>query len=115
MRRIYANPLVRANAGCVALMRGPIVYCVESIDNGENLATLSIPRNAVCEVTDSPQGLPKELDAIVIQGRRSETEGTLYTTTPPKESSASITAIPYFAWGNRGENEMRVWIHEGGI
>ncbi len=112
VRRIYANPLVRANIGCVALMRGPIVYCIESVDNAENLAGLWLTRGAECRVVAPPQGLPQDLDAIAVRGVRTTAGDALYSTQPPKDMEVTITAIPYFAWGNRGENEMRVWIHE---
>ena len=112
VRRIYANPRVRADAGCVALTRGPIVYCMESIDNGENLAGLSIPGDAACKVAAPPQGLPADLDAIIVRGVRSKATDALYSAKQPEEAAVTITAIPYFAWGNRGEGEMRVWIRE---
>ena len=42
-RRVYANTNVRENAGCVALMYGPVVYCFEEKDNGQDLSALRIP------------------------------------------------------------------------
>lgn len=44
VEKIYANTAVRADAGCVALMRGPLVYAFESVDNGDQLQALRIPR-----------------------------------------------------------------------
>ena len=48
-RRVYADPRVKADAGCVALMRGPVVYAFEGVDNGEDLAACRIPREAPLE------------------------------------------------------------------
>lgn len=44
--RMYSHPLVRANAGKVALQRGPLVYCLEQADNGANLHELALPKMA---------------------------------------------------------------------
>lgn len=44
VRKVFANKRVRADAGCVALMRGPIVYCFEGVDNGTDIQALRIPR-----------------------------------------------------------------------
>lgn len=46
VRRVYGNPLVRHQAGQVALQRGPLVYCLEQADNGEALHNLLLPRDA---------------------------------------------------------------------
>jgi DUF1680 family protein len=46
VRRVYGNPLVRHQAGQVAVQRGPLVYCLEQADNGEQLHNLQLPRNA---------------------------------------------------------------------
>lgn len=113
VRRVYANPMVRADAGCVALIRGPIVYCVEGTDNAGKLSALRIPRDAGITAIAAPKGLPEEIRALSIEGCRDAFEdGTLYAEEPPKEAKTTITAIPYYAWGNRGENEMRVWMRE---
>ncbi len=112
-RRIYANPLIRANENCTAIMKGPIVYCIEGADNEGVLASLRLPREAELRVESAPAGLPEELDCVKAEGVRMVFDSdTLYGTKPPQEEPATLTAIPYFAWGNRGENEMRVWIQE---
>ncbi len=55
IKRITANPFVRETIGKIALMRGPIVYCLEEVDNGNNLHLLSLPREAelLLEAKDS--------------------------------------------------------------
>ena len=49
VRKIYANTNVREDEGCVALMRGPVVYCFEGVDNGECIQALRIPREIKAE------------------------------------------------------------------
>ena len=115
VRRIYANPLIRADENCVALMRGPLVYCMEGVDNGENLQNLRIPKKAEFTLTEgeSGDGLPEEIVRIRLQGIRVRFDsGDLYAEKPPRVEVAVLQAIPYYAWGNRGENQMRVWMPE---
>lgn len=112
-QRNYAHPLVRDAAGCTALSRGPVLYCLEAVDNGDNLHLLRLPRSA--QVTAQP--MPDLLGGVSVlraQGCRESAEGTaLYAATPPScEEAAPLTFIPYAAWANRGENEMRVWVRE---
>lgn len=111
-RRVYSNTAVRANAGCVAYMRGPFVYCFEGVDNGEELSALRIPRMAPVTKEQVKAGPLNGLILLKLKGIRLESENTLYSMEPPVEKETTITAIPYFAWGNRGLNAMRVWMFE---
>src|SRR5690606_26059090 len=52
--RIYADPRVQANNGRVALQRGPLVYCLEGVDNGSNLSALQLPRDAELSAASQP-------------------------------------------------------------
>jgi len=111
-RRVYANTHVRANAGCVALMRGPVVYCLEETDNGPDLSALQLPRANTITATS------KKLDAIgsvvvlEAEGIRQQSCQSLYSETPPTSKPASLYAVPYYTWGNRESGGMRVWIRE---
>lgn len=109
--KIRANPRVSSCSGKAALMKGPIVYCIEETDNGENLSALA---TGDCEITASPapERLPKETDSLRILGTREEIGNELYSPKPPKTSRAEILAVPYCLWGNRGEGEMQVYIRE---
>lgn len=111
-RRVYANPAVRADAGCVALKKGPFVYCFEGVDNGEGLQALRVPRDAAIGEAVIGEGLLGGLTALKIDGLRVESDGALYSEQPPTERAQILTAIPYYAWGNRGLNGMRVWMQE---
>jgi DUF1680 family protein len=114
VRRIYANPLVRADQGKVALARGPLVYCVEQKDNGKTpVATLVLPRKA--KITDARKGLFGGITVLKAKGKamsRKGWESSLYLNLPPVSGQATITAVPYYTWNNRGPNAMRVWINE---
>ena len=112
VRKVYANQNVREDAGCVALLRGPIVYCLEGADNGKLLQSLRIPRdlNAVPYVCED--GVLRGNVLLRIEGWRMVGGQELYSEKRPVREKAVLTAIPYYTWANRGENQMRVWILE---
>ena len=112
MRRIYANPLVRENAGRVALMRGPLVYCLEQEDNGAQLQTIRIPKDAALSAFETADPVLGSYTAVSVSGLRLIPDGSLYSERPAKAESVPLHAIPYYLWGNRSEGEMRVWISE---
>ncbi len=107
-----AHPLVRENTGRIALQRGPFVYCLEEIDNGTNLRDLRL--------ADNPQLTAEHREDLlggvsVITGRATHSleqnsEGPLYRPITEGRVPADITAVPYYAWNNRGPGEMLVWI-----
>ncbi|MEY2192695.1 hypothetical protein AB7942_08125 [Neobacillus sp. BF23-41] len=100
--KVRSNPFVWENAGKVALKRGPIVYCLEEIDNGKLLSSISIPREAKPEV--SPNGFMEDgLNVITIEGDRVVEEswkGGIYSSEEPVRKKVSIQAVPYYYWGN---------------
>ena len=112
VRRIYANPAVRANAGRVALMRGPLVYCLEGIDNSAPLQALHLPRSSDFALHPAPEGVLKGNLLLTAQGLRNVSGPVLYSDEPPRQEPVTLTAVPYYAWGNRGLNQMLVWIPE---
>jgi len=112
VQRMYSNTNVRADAGCVALQRGPIVYCFEEVDNGNQLSALRLTREAEIKsrmINDDSLG-----NVVVLEtdGKRMTLEDELYSDVPPKESPVALKAIPYYAWGNRKLGGMRVWLLE---
>ncbi len=111
--RIYANPHVVMDIGRVALQRGPLVYCLEEADNpGGTVQRFKLPRSSdiavrKTELFDGIVQLTAEAQAV------DEAEfGPLYRTAPPKEAPATLTALPYYLWANRGQGSMVVWIPE---
>ena len=110
---MQSNPNVRANAGRVAIQRGPLVYCLEEIDNGRNLQAISIPEGI--ELTTE---FDKDLlgGIMVIKGKAeciddsTWTADELYRPLKNKTIPINIKAIPYCLWNNRKPGEMLVWI-----
>lgn len=110
-RRVYANPLVAEETGKVALMHGAMVYCLEEVDNGARLHQLFLPKHAALTWAQD-KAFPGN-QVIRADGLRLQSESTsLYSDSPGQFQDAPLTFIPYYAWANRGENEMRVFVHE---
>ena len=106
VRRIHANPHVRDAAGKVALARGPLVYCVESVDHDAALSAIVLPEVATVHATVE--------DMVVLQaeGIAQRASDRLYSVGAVRMTRVPIRAIPYFAWGNREPGDMQVWIRE---
>lgn len=115
VQRVQAHPNVRANRGRVALQRGPLVYCLEEIDNGKNLNDLVLPREEKLEVSFDPNLLGSV--AVITGAAKNRTldewDDVLYRTEEPKRETIPVRAIPYFAWDNREPGQMLVWIRDG--
>ncbi len=110
---IEANPLVEEARGQVAVQRGPIIYCLESMDlENASIDDIAIPLNAkfkTVETTiDGSRIIALETEAY----DRSESSwtGTLYREIGKNKKKIKIRLVPYYAWGNRGKGEMTVWI-----
>jgi hypothetical protein len=115
VERVRAHPEVRQDAGRIALMRGPLVYCLEEADNPINLNRLHVPEQARFDCRFEPDllGGVVTLSANVEADATADWAGALYRTEPAKAEPAPIKAIPYFAWDNREQGEMLVWLRSG--
>lgn len=108
---VYANPKVRANNGKVAIVRGPLVYCMEEQDNGENLSALYVDDSAPLEEIYDENLLGGTV-LIRARGKRvceNEWGDALYQTKKPTCEEAELVFVPYCSWGNRISGEMTVW------
>ena len=105
---IYCSSKVAENTGCTAVTCGALVYCFEGVDNGGDVLSLFIKENASIE----HGGYKKELkaDCLKVSGYRAAPSNTLYSSKRPELTPLTLTAVPYYTWGNRGENQMRVWL-----
>ena len=114
LRRVYAHSAVRADAGKVAIMRGPVVFCAEEADNGKNLHLLALPRSAELTAVWDGQllGGAWRIKANALRQQEDGGDAPLYTDEAPKLHAAQLSLIPYHLWANRGEGEMEVWIRE---
>jgi len=96
------------------VVKGPLVYCLEEIDNGKNLAELYVDTEK--EIQEVPSELFGGITELVLQGKRMEEsawdEKVLYGEHPVKLSDVTLKAIPYAYWNNRGMGEMAVWVKE---
>jgi DUF1680 family protein len=105
VRRVVANEKVKDDQGKVALQRGPLIYCAEWADNNGRAANILIPADAVFQAKFQPdllngvEVLQSEVPVISID----EKAQTVSTSRRP------LTAIPYYAWANRGKGEMMIW------
>jgi hypothetical protein len=117
-RLMRAHPLVEEARNQVAIRRGPLVYCVESPDlpEGVRVQDVTIPRGIALE----PRFDPGLLGGVtVLEGRASAVRepdwtGSLYRELAEAPARPfALRLIPYFAWGNRGQSEMSVWLPLG--
>ena len=111
-RKIYTSSRVSANTGKAAIERGPLVYCAEGVDNENNILSLSLKRGGAITVGEY---LPDKLCGIrelYAEGYKEANREELYSYEAPVAEACTITLVPYYAWGNRGLNQMRVWIPE---
>lgn len=109
--RVYSNTRVHANEGKCAFMAGPVVYCFEDCDNGDlnNFWAAQEGEIVSVSVRDNIIG---DVNILKIPAYKIEQTGGLYSFETPKKEKAELTAVPYYAWGNREEGKMKVWIAE---
>ena len=112
---VHANPQVRVDCAKTALVKGPLVYCLEETDNGDDLAAVLVDTN------QTPQEIYEEelLDGcsvIHLDGKKISTQGwdadCLYQEKPVTLDNVKLTLVPYCYWGNRKNGEMLVWMRE---
>ncbi|EJK82452.1 glycoside hydrolase family 127 protein [Rhizobium sp. AP16] len=110
-RTLFANPKVRQDAGRAALMRGPLVYCVETTDNGADLNGISLAGDPAAAQTAEIAALEGAI-ALDIPVKRDDVDwgSDLYRTAPPQSRAATARFVPYHLWDNREPGEMLVWI-----
>ena len=106
VRQVVSRREVKADQDRVALQRGPLVYCVEGVDNKGLAWNIVVPSNAT--FTTQPQQILDE-PVIGIQAKVSIIEpapdGQSVQVSP-----RAMTAIPYYTWANRGSSPMQVWL-----
>jgi len=117
VRKIASHPFVVENQGRVALMRGPLVYCLENIDQSIDVRLISLPSTNEFQDKFHPELLG---GVVALHGEGSimtdklEWEEKLYKpldSFPPRpQQTVPIMAIPYYAWANREPGAMQVWI-----
>ena len=106
-KKIMAADSVKSDIGRFALQRGPIVYCLESPDNKDSaVMNIVVDTSAAIEAVYEP-GILNGVMQLKMQGastkKQLNSDALLY-------AKQEVTAIPYYAWANRGPAEMEVWI-----
>ena len=101
IRRVLSHEGVTEDRGRAAIQRGPVVYCLEAVDNDGPVKGLRLPLEAELRYEFKPDLLR---GVTVITGKASvkDKEGAW--------REQALVAIPYYAWANRGRGEMAVWI-----
>jgi hypothetical protein len=115
VRLMEANPYVEEARNHAAVMRGPIVYCLESPDLPAGVRVLDVGLSRGASFASSPgEGVlsfVRVLRGSVLARAGRTWTGRLYqplSTDPP--AAIPGTLVPYFAWDNRGTGEMTVWL-----
>jgi hypothetical protein len=116
-RLTRADSRVDADRASVALERGPLVYCFEAVDNpGQRLDDVVVAPPGAGEVAATDTALPDAVVTLAARGyvRSRPGEGWWpYADASAPEPGAgdevTLTAVPYYVWGNRAEGAMRIW------
>jgi uncharacterized protein len=104
VRRVKAHAKVEANLGRVAVQRGPMIYCLEGVDNDGAPRSIALPPDSRLYSEFRPDLLG---GVTVIKG-----EALLRSKDHPQPVHVAITAVPYFSWDNRAPGQMVVWLPE---
>lgn len=112
VKTVYANSRISADSGKAAVMRGPLVYCAEEVDNKDGVLNLRIKKGAAADAAVAYSDKLNGIMEIELFGERVQEEERLYLSERPQTTPCKIKLIPYYAWANRGEGEMRVWLPE---
>ena len=100
IQRVHANDKVESDKGKVALMRGPIVYCLEEQDQpGQIVTSLVLPADQPLR-SEYRESLLGGVTVVLGEGLGSHNK------------KVPLMAVPYYAWANRENNAMEVWINE---
>jgi len=112
IQRVVAHPDASDAAGRVALQRGPLVYCVEEADVGCPPSRLRIdPTDPIdARWDDDLLNGVVALDGEAAVVETDDWDDRLYREWEERRSQESFTAVPYYAWDNREEGRMAVWV-----
>ncbi len=106
IRLVESHPNVLENYNRLALERGPIVYCIESLDNNGGVYNILLPEYAPASVQWEPELLggvniiKADVPSFIVRETGEEV----------KTKGHNLVAIPYYAWSHRGIGEMQVWL-----
>jgi len=111
---VCSNSRVRENIGKVALMRGPIVYCLEQEDNGPNLHLIRLPKLPQFTYQHEKELLGGivtiKSNGLILENKTWENEILYSSYVEDVFIEKELTWIPYYSWANRSCGEMLVWV-----
>lgn len=110
--KVYASSKVPADTGCVAVQRGPVVYCAEGVDNEGDVLSLSLKADGSITEKEYDSQLLGGVVPLTAEGWKVRPTQELYSRQRPQREPVVIKLVPYYTWGNRGEDQMRVWLPE---
>lgn len=116
VRKIVGHRLAEEVSNQVALVRGPVVYCLESpeLPAGASVERIAIPRTALAAATELPSSVGP-LPGLALRGLLTPAPASpdaLYAELPDGDPQPlDLVLIPYAFWGNRGASEMSVWLN----
>lgn len=105
VRLVEAAGAVEANRNRLAIERGPIVYCLEAVDNGGHVRDLWMPADVGFAAAHQPD-LLGGVTTLQFEGRRAHREAD----GPVRSETVTLKAVPYAVWDHRAPGEMAVWI-----
>ncbi len=105
-----AHPSVRADAGAAAVGYGPVIYCAEGVDNGSELYDIRLEADANAEVKYDPYFGVNVLSLGATRTDKKSVGGLYYFASAARRVKTEVRLIPYFAFANRGESDMRVFL-----
>ena len=106
---VYPSVKIPAVSGMAAIRRGPLVYCFEDADNGDVLS-LALKRGGKITVCAPDRNEHCGDTKLKVEAVRFDDNGKPYSFDEPKTTDTLAIAVPYYTWGNRGENAMRVFM-----
>jgi DUF1680 family protein len=107
VERDYADPRLKADVGCVALQRGPIIYCLEGAENGNQVRDFSLPRSSAVTAR-----FEQDLLGGIVTVHAEALAITASKDGKPVTQHVQFQAVPYWAWDNRQPGPMVVWLPE---
>ncbi len=116
-RLMEANPLVEEAKNQVAVKRGPVVYCLEGqdIEGGFRISDLAIPSdiqwNEIPMTIEGHQFVALEGDALLLNQEKWNNQTLYREVTRYPSKKVKVRLIPYYAWDNRGNQDMSLWLN----
>ena len=115
VRLIEGHHLIEETRGQAAVLRGPVVYCIETPDVGPGaaLADFAVPRNAQLRPVEQTIGQTRviALEGEILQYEHQDWGSDLYREVSGAEPRrVRVRMVPYFCWDNRGSTEMSIWL-----